>query len=74
MVTKLVMIDQKKIKIALLANGISQADIARMLKVSPPSVHNVITGKRRTPRIRMAIALAIGKPVAEVFPDHQERL
>lgn len=42
-----------------------------MLKVKPPTVHNVITGKRANPRIRQAIALAIGRPVSEVFPDKE---
>jgi len=49
--------------------GIRQSKIARILSVSPVSVHDVITGKRKTPRIREAIALFIGKPVSEIWPD-----
>jgi lambda repressor-like predicted transcriptional regulator len=52
--------------------GITQVSIANMLKIRPSSVHNVITGKRSTPRIRQAIALAIGLPVSAVFPIDQE--
>ncbi|NCD13672.1 MAG: hypothetical protein EOL92_00380 [Bacteroidia bacterium] len=47
---------------------ITQRSIARMLGVKPSSVHNVITLKRSTPRIRQAIALALGKTVEEIFP------
>jgi len=49
--------------------GENQLSIAKLLMVTAPSVHNVISGKRRTPRIRKAIALAIGKPVSEIWPD-----
>ena len=55
-----------EIKAELARKGISQREIALMLKVSPVSVNNVISGKRKTPRIRKAIALAIGKPVSEI--------
>ncbi|MFA5905171.1 MAG: helix-turn-helix domain-containing protein [Desulfobacula sp.] len=51
--------------------GIAQSSIAQMLKVKPASVHNVVTGKRKTPRIRAAIAMAIGKPVGEIWPDEE---
>lgn len=57
------------IKAALAAKGITQTQIARMLKVKPPTVHNVISGKRRNPRIRQAIALAIGCRVSELWPE-----
>ncbi|WP_354005652.1 helix-turn-helix domain-containing protein [Desulfofustis limnaeus] len=57
------------IGLRLQEKGISQLDIANMLKVKPASVHNVITGKRRTPRIRQAIAFALGRPVAEIWPE-----
>jgi len=52
--------------------GVTQVSIANMLKIRPSSVHNVITGKRSTPRIRQAIALAIGLPVSAVFPTDKE--
>lgn len=53
----------------LKANGVRQMDIARMLKVAPASVHDSITGKRKNPRIRQAIALATGKKKEELWPD-----
>ena len=49
--------------------GVTQREIALMLNVSPVSVNNVISGRRTTPRIRKAIAFAIGKPVSELWPE-----
>lgn len=57
------------IKIDLLRVGASQSEIARGISVSVSSVNDVISGKRRNPRIRAAIALAINKPVSEIWPD-----
>lgn len=45
---------------------VTQKDLAEILKVSPVAVHWVVIGKKRTPRIRKAIALAIGKNVDEI--------
>ncbi|MDR2549386.1 MAG: helix-turn-helix domain-containing protein [Desulfobulbus sp.] len=62
----------KEIQAALRKARVTQLSIANMLKVKPPSVHNVISGKRSTPRIQQAIAFAIGRPVNEVFPVTKE--
>ena len=59
----------KNIQLLLEEKGVSQASIAKMLGVKPPSVHNVITGRRATPRIRQAIALALGLSESELWPD-----
>lgn len=48
--------------------GHKVTQIAKEQNVSQPTVTQVIYGKRPTPRIRAAIAAAIGKPVEEVFP------
>jgi len=61
------------IKAELKRCGIKQIDIARMLKVTPVSVHDAITGKRRTPRIRKAISLATGRPESELWPESKEQ-
>jgi predicted XRE-type DNA-binding protein len=52
--------------------GISQVDIARMLRITPVAVNNVISGKRRTPRIRKAISMATGRPESELWPENKE--
>lgn len=61
-----------EIKAALVLRGITAVSIAKSLGLARSNVTATISGKRRTPRIRQAIAAAIGRPVAEVFPDHKE--
>lgn len=53
----------------LVRRGVKVASIARELGITGPSVSQVINERRSTPRIKEAIAKAIGKPVDEVFPD-----
>ena len=57
------------LKNVLKDKGFSQVDIARMLKVHPVCVHEVIIGKRKNPRIRAAIAMAVTKSVSELWPE-----
>ncbi|MGV0961822.1 MAG: helix-turn-helix domain-containing protein [Limnohabitans sp.] len=61
-----------KIKSGLRDRNITQLSIAKMLRVHPVCVHEVVTGKRKNPRIRLAISLAIGKPVSELWPYQQQ--
>lgn len=53
----------------LIRRGVQVKTIAAELGIKAPSVSQVISGRRRTPRIQQAIAKAIGKPVEEVFPE-----
>lgn len=62
---------EKKIKKALIDADVKQVDIARKLRISYQYVHVVIKGRRRTARVRMAIAKAAGRPVEELWPDHK---
>jgi len=57
------------IKNLLQTAGFTQADIARKTGVSPVTVHLVISGRVTSARVREAIALAINKPVSEIWPD-----
>ena len=59
----------RNIKAALVLAGVTQSEIARSLEVTVSSVNDVISGRRDNPRIRSAIASAIGKPVSEIWPD-----
>jgi len=61
------------IKIAMLRIGISQSEIAEALNEERASVSGVINGRRTTRSIREAVAKAIGKPIADVFPDEVHR-
>ena len=58
-----------KIKSALIIANTAQAGIARDLRVSPVSVHQVIHKTRTSHRIRQAIAQAIGKDVRVIWPS-----
>ena len=53
-----------KIRIFMMKNNISQADIARKLGVTVPAVNQVVTGKRNTDRIVKAL---IGAGVPDVL-------
>lgn len=63
------MTNRDLIKNALKERQTTQTQIAKMLHVSPVSVNDVVTGKRKTPRIRQAIAFALGKSVSEIWPE-----
>lgn len=66
--------DLKDIRRALISKGISQTQIANMLHVKPGSVHNVITGRKKNPRIRFAIAMAAGVSVEEIiWPEPENK-
>lgn len=65
--------DSNFIKSELVARGITQVSIANMLKVSRVTVNKVITGHRKNPRVRQAIALAIGKEVQDITWPEQPR-
>lgn len=66
------MTNREIIKSGLKERRVTQTQIAGMLKVTPVSVNDVITGKRKTPRIRQAVALALGKSVNEIWPELAE--
>lgn len=52
----------------LLARGLTLGDVAKSLGVSRQFVSQVAHGQRSNERVRAALAGAIGKPVAVVFP------
>lgn len=60
-------------KIELLRKGVTMSEIARELDppVTPNHVSKVIAGERRSPRVELAIAEKIGKPVEAVFETDQ---
>lgn len=67
--TKLANMDKEEITNLLKEAGVSQTAIAETLKVSPAAVHYVVSGKKSTPRIRQALASAVGKSVTEIWPE-----
>jgi lambda repressor-like predicted transcriptional regulator len=63
-----------EIKIALLRVGVTQADIARVRKVNPVTVHRVIEGHSISDPIQRLIARALDQPVEKVFPERYSPL
>ena len=61
--------NSRQIKAALILKGITQTSIAKELGVPVSLVCMVISGAEKTPRVRQAIAAAIGKPVRTIWPD-----
>lgn len=59
---------EKEIRILLLLADVSQVSIANKLEIPRSAVHQVITGVRHNPRIRKAIAAAVGRPVEQLWP------
>jgi len=58
------------IKIALMKADITQKDIARKLKVSPPLISTVIKYGVKSEQVMHEIARSINKDVAEIWPNH----
>lgn len=55
-------------KAALAGVGLTEAALARRIGVSRNTVNLAVLGRNRSPRIRGAIAEAVGQPVTELFP------
>ena len=58
----------KEIKVLMILLGVTQTSIAKKVRVTLPAVHAVINGLRKNPKIRRAIADAIGRPVEHIWP------
>ena len=56
------------IKALLGKRGITQTQIARVMRVSPQMVRRVIFNQSASARIAEAISRAVGKPVSELWP------
>lgn len=63
----------KDIRKALIDAETTAAAIGRRLGVTRGAVYHVIAGRKRTPRIRAAIAEAIGMSVSEVWGSPGEQ-
>jgi transcriptional regulator with XRE-family HTH domain len=61
--------EAKMIKMLLIAMGKTQTQIAEEIGVARPYINYVINGKRKTRRVREAIAQAIHQPYEQVWPD-----
>lgn len=62
-----------KIKIEMMAREVTGASIARSLGVSRTAICHVVYGRNKSPRIRKAIARALGLKVQDLWPDNGNR-
>jgi len=62
-----------EIKAVMLKRGITQTEIAAVLKKDASLVGKVINGKSTNLSIRTGVAVAINKPLMDVFPDEAYR-
>lgn len=64
-----------EIKILMLRKKITQAAIARRLRIKPSTVCNVIKGTAQSKRVKKTIAEALGVAVEMLWPknDDEER-
>lgn len=58
-----------EIKALMMLKKVTSASIAKKENVSRTWVSLVLTGRRNSPRIRKAIATAVGWPVTKLWPD-----
>ena len=59
----------QQIRASLILAGITGKKIAESVGMSPQAVSLAIYGKYKNPRIKKAIAEAVGRPYEDVWPD-----
>lgn len=59
----------KKIRIRLIEAGLTGALIARTAGVHRTAIYHVIEGRSRSPRLRKAIASALGCGISDLWQD-----
>lgn len=61
----------RNIKALLIEAGIKQVDLARQLGVDPSAVSAIVSGRKRSRRIRLAIARVLQCRVQDLWPDEE---
>ncbi len=64
--------DRATRKYLLDKNGITQAEIARKLKIKPSTVCNVVKGTAESARVKQAIAKALDMAIETLWPDSND--
>lgn len=59
----------RQIKALMVLRGVKSKDIAHETGVTETWVSLVLNGRRKSPRIRKAIANAVGIPVEDLWPN-----
>jgi transcriptional regulator with XRE-family HTH domain len=60
----------KKIRAMMILRDVKQVDICRQLRVNSSTVSLIVSGKKKSARIRAAIAEALGFKVEELWPSN----
>jgi lambda repressor-like predicted transcriptional regulator len=63
------MMDRATRKYLLDKKNVSQASIARKLKIKPATVCNVLKGTAESARVKKAISAILGMAVSELWPE-----
>ena len=58
-----------EVRIAMIRAGISQVELARRNKVTPPMINRVITGLSVSDRVMRSIAEATGIDIKRIWPS-----
>ncbi len=58
---------KRSVKALLVDRGVKQVDIAHGCAVSPALVSGVVSGKKKSRRVRRAIARALGMKVSDLW-------
>lgn len=58
-------------KVGLMKRGISMSEIGRSLGITGAQVSYVVAGQRRSPRVEIAVAEALGEPIEKVFEPRE---
>lgn len=61
----------RKVKALMILNGVTGRDIARLTGVSETWVSLVLNNRRKSDRIRTAIAEAIRAKVSDLWPENK---
>jgi DNA-binding XRE family transcriptional regulator len=60
---------EDRVKSLMVLKGVKQVDICRKLHVTPQTVSLIVSGKKKSARIRAAIAKALGVKVEDLWPN-----
>lgn len=58
-----------KVKSMMVLKGVSQREICRALHVTPATVSLIVSGKKKSRRVRRAIAKALGVPYNDLWHE-----
>lgn len=64
---------KKTIKKLMIDKDVKGAEIARTVGCTRQNVYHVIKGRQATPKIRQAIAEALGVRVSDLWPDEKPK-